>query len=220
MNSLYAIPGCYLIEECSATSAGNLEWFIKNCMENEAVPEGRRLYEHIDELVDSVDPSMCEVYYLPFLYGSNAHPLAKGTFAGLTTYHTKAHMLRAVFEGVVYSHKVHIEKLLSEREPPKAIRMAGGAINSSVWVQLFADVLGFPIETVRGVKELGALGCAMAAAVTAGVYRDYSEAAQAMVRVNTPVIPDEARTKIYEAKFKKYKALNQALDTVWDQFTV
>jgi len=128
-------------------------------------------------------------------------------------------MLRAIYEGVVFSHKTNIEKLLSEREPPKAIRMAGGAINSPLWVQMFADVLGFPIETVRGVKELGALGCAMAAAVAAGVYSDYSEAA-AMVRVNEPVLPDPDRNKIYEAKYEKYTAVIHALDTVWNRFTI
>ena len=61
----------------------------------------------------------------------------------------------------------HIEKLLASRQPPEAIRMAGGPVQSKVWVQLFADVLGFPIETVDA-KELGALGCAMAAAIAAG----------------------------------------------------
>ena len=220
LNSLYAIPGYYLIEESSATSAGNLEWIIKNLMENEKLPAGKRLYEHIDDMVASVDPAMCDVYYLPFLYGSNAHPLAKATFAGLTSYHTKAHMLRAVYEGVAYSHKTNIDKLLSVREPPKAIRMAGGAINSPIWVQLFADVLGFPIETVRGVKELGALGCAMAAAVAAGVYADYTEAARTMVRVDKPVLPNPGHNEIYKAKFEKYSAVSRALDTVWDKFTV
>ncbi|MFA9381079.1 MAG: FGGY-family carbohydrate kinase [Acetanaerobacterium sp.] len=220
MNSMYAIPGYYLLEECSATSAGNLEWLITGCMQNEPIPNGMRLYDYIDELVASVDPSMCEVYYLPFLYGSNAHPLAKASFVGLTTYHTKAHMLRAVYEGVVYSHKTHIERLLSVRKKPAAIRMSGGAARSPVWVQLFADALGFPVETVQGVKEIGALGSAMAAAVAAGVYANYTEAAAAMVHVNKPVQPDPAMTKIYAEKYKKYTAVSQALDTVWGKFTV
>lgn len=220
MNSLYAVPGYYLLEECSATSAGNLEWFIQNFMQNETVPEGKKMYAHIDGLAASVDAADCDVYYLPFLYGTNAHPLAKATFAGLTSYHTKAHMLRAVYEGVAYSHRTHIERLLSAREAPKAIRMAGGAANSPFWVQMFADVLGFPIETVQGVKELGALGCAMAAAVAAGVYEDYTQAAASMVRVNAPVMPDSRMNKIYEEKFAKYTAVSQALDTVWGKFTV
>ncbi len=220
MNSLYAIPGFYLLEECSATSAGNLEWFVRNHMANDPVPEGKKLYAHIDDLVAGIDPADCEVYYLPFLYGSNAHPLAKATFAGLTTYHSKAHMLRAIFEGVAFSHKTHIDRLLSVRGAPKAVRMAGGAANSPVWVQMFADVLGLPVETVRGVKELGALGSAMAAAVAAGVYANYGEAARAMVTVNEPVLPDPGRHRVYAAKYAKYTAVCRAMDTVWDLFTV
>ncbi|HEX3039676.1 MAG TPA: FGGY-family carbohydrate kinase [Caproiciproducens sp.] len=220
MNSLYAIPGYYLLEECSATSAGNLEWVIKNCVNQSDVPENKRLYDYIDELAASVNPKQCDVYYLPFLYGSNTHTLAKACFVGLTTYHTKAHMLRAVYEGVAYSHKTHILRLLSAREAPRSIRMAGGAVNSPFWVQLFADVLGFPIETVSGVKELGALGCAMAAAVAAGVFADYTEAASVMVRVNAPVMPNMEMNRVYEEKFKKYTAVCRSLNTVWDKFSV
>ncbi len=220
MNSLYAIPGFYLLEECSATSAGNLEWFVRNNMKDEILPEGKKLYAHIDDLVAGIDPGDCEVYYLPFLYGSNAHPLAKATFAGLTTYHTTAHQLRAIFEGVTFSHKTHIDRLLSVRGAPTAVRMAGGAANSPVWVRMFADVLGLPIETVRGVKELGALGSAMAAAVAAGVYANYEDAARAMVRVNEPVMPDMERHRVYMAKYAKYTAVCRAMDTVWDLFAV
>jgi L-xylulokinase len=220
MNSLYAIPGYYLLEESSATSAGNLEWFIQNTMANEKPPRGRDLYGHIGDLVASIDPAQCEVYYLPFLYGSNTHPLAKASFVGLTVYHGMAHMLRALFEGVAFSHKTHIDRLLSARSAPRAIRMAGGATNSAIWVQIFADVLGFPIETVAAVKELGAMGAAMAAAVAGGVYADYTEAAHSMVRVNPPIAPDAERSRMYQGKFAKYTAVCNALNAVWDQFAV
>lgn len=219
MNSLYAIPGYYLIEECSATSAGNLEWFIKNCMGNEILPDGQNIYDVINEKVSSVEPQLSDVYFLPFLYGSNAHPLGKGAFIGLTTYHTNAHMLRSIFEGVVYSHKTHIDRLLSARQTPRSVRMAGGAVNSKVWVQMFADVLGLPVETVK-VKEIGALGCAMAAFVAAGIYENYEAAAQVMVHISEKVLPNPEMTKIYEGKFEKYMAINHALNTVWDQFEV
>jgi len=115
MNSLFAMPGYYLVEECSATSSGNLEWYLENCMENELIPEGQSIYSIVNDKVASVKAEECDVYFLPFLYGSNTHPLGKGAFIGLTTYHNKAHMLRAIYEGVVYSHKTHIEKLLSSR---------------------------------------------------------------------------------------------------------
>ena len=219
MNSLFAMPGYYLVEECSATSSGNLEWFLKHFLNKEEMGEGKELYETINKMVDSVEPEESDVYFLPFLYGSNAHPLGKGAFVGLTTYHDTAHIIRAIYEGVAYSHKTHIDKLLLSRKPPEAIRMAGGAVNSKVWVQIFSDVLGIPIETVEA-KELGALGCGMAAAIAAGVYKDYIEAAEYMVHVSERVYPNPDRQKIYQNKYKKYAAVSQALDTVWGQFEV
>ena len=219
MNSLYAIPGYYLLEESSATSAGNLEWAIENCIDTKGLTGGA-LYDDLARQAASVAPEDSEVYYLPFLYGSNAHPLAKASFVGMTSYHTTAHMVRAVYEGVAYSHRTHIDKLLSVAPRPECIRMAGGAVNSPFWVQMFADVLGCAIETVDGVKELGALGCAMAACVAAGVYADYEEAAAQMVRINPPVRPGLARHEVYERKYQKYRAVSQALDAVWPEFTV
>lgn len=218
-NSLFAIPGYYLAEESSATSSGNLEWFLDTCMKDVTPPEGESLYHYVNRLVDSVPPEECNVYYLPFLYGSNAHPLGKAAFVGLTSFHGTAHMLRAIYEGVAFSHRRHIEKLLASRRPPEAIRMAGGPVQSKVWVQLFADVLGFPIETVDA-KELGALGCAMAAAIAAGVYSDYKDAARHMVRVSSRVYPDPGRVEIYNKKFERYMAVSDALDTVWEKFEV
>ena len=97
--------------------------------------------------------------------------------------------------------------------------MAGGAVNSKTWVQMFADALGFPVETVNA-KELGALGSAMAAAIAAGVYKDYKEAAEHMVHVSERIYPNSERTAIYQKKYEKYRAVSKALDTVWGQFEV
>ncbi|MDR0652633.1 MAG: carbohydrate kinase [Synergistaceae bacterium] len=218
MNSLYAIPGYYLLEESSATSAGNLEWIIQNFFRNETLPPGVKIYQLIDELVSSVPPESSEVYFLPFLYGSAEHPLAKASFVGMTSFHTRAHILRAVYEGVVFSAKKHIDKLLSVREKPASIRLAGGAANSKLWVGIFADVLGFPIETVTGVSELGALGAAMAASVAANVYKNYEEAAEIMVKISPPLPPDFEANEVYRKKFEKYDAVCKALNSVWDMF--
>ena len=59
-------------------------------------------------------------------------------------------MIRAVLEGVVFNHRMHVDKLLESREdhPPRCIRLAGGAAHSTLWVQMFADILGLPIETI------------------------------------------------------------------------
>jgi L-xylulokinase len=219
MNSLYAIPGYYLEEECSATSAGNLEWLIRTVMDGFVPPDGQRIYDYLDDLVRSVPPQECNVYFLPFLYGCNTHPLGKAAFVGLTEFHTRAHLARAVYEGVAFSHKMHVERLLKAREKPKAIRMGGGAVNSEVWVRMFADVLDLPVETIR-VKELGALGSAMAAAVAAGKFRDYREAADEMVHIGGTVGPDPTAAETYREKYETYSRICGALDQVWDRFRV
>jgi L-xylulokinase len=229
MNSLYAVPGYYLIEDSSSTGAGCLEWVIENVIRGighggrgagcAGQHTGKALYQKLDEMVAAVPPEKSDVYFLPFLQGSNRHPLAKACWVGLTSFHTRADMLRAVYEGAAYSAKHHVDKLLSVRDKPKTARLAGGVANSPLWVQLFADILGLPIETVTGVKETGALGAAMAASIAAGVYKNFDEAAAAMTRVNPPVDPSPA-TKIYADKYAKYDAVCAALDTIWEKFEI
>ncbi|GHV32245.1 carbohydrate kinase [Spirochaetia bacterium] len=217
MNSLFAIPGYFLVEECSATSAGNLDWFTEHFIDKHEIPEGKKLYEYLDAEVEKIKPEDSDVYFLPFIHGSNDNPLGRGSFVGLTAYNEKIHCIRAIYEGVVFSHKTHIDRLLKTRKPPRAIRMAGGAVNSAVWVQMFADILGFPIETID-VKELGALGCAMAAAIAAGEFKDYNEAVASMVRVKQKVDPNPGMAVIYKRKYEKYSAIREALSGVWDLF--
>lgn len=217
LHSRYAIPEYYLIEESSATGAGNADWILEHLIH---LPSDDSRYETANQMVSEILPEHCDVYYLPFLYGSSGHPLGKACFAGMTSYHDERHMLRAVYEGVVFCAKDHMEHLLQLRPAVKAVRLGGGAAKSAVWIQLFADILNQPIETVSGVKELGAFGCAMAGFVAAGVYRDYEEAAAAMVKLNDAVYPDPHRVEIYEKKYEKYSALRKAMDTVWPLFTV
>ena len=106
-------------------------------------------------------------------------------------------MLRAVYEGIVFSHMTHVKKLLRNRDVPKSIRLSGGAANSDVWVQIFADTLQIPIDVV-GDKELGAQGAAMAAGIAAGVYKDYREAIEKTVKITKTIYPRPEYKEIYE----------------------
>lgn len=208
MISVYCDPKYYLAEESSAASAGNFEWF-KDIFKDKS-------YEEYDKLVEGIEPQDCKVYYLPFLYASNENPLAKGTLVGLSGHHNIAHIARAVFEGVVFSHKTHIKALINSGNQPPIIRLAGGVVNSNVWTQMFADVLGIPMQLIADT-ELGAKGAAMAAGIGIGVYKDYEDAAQKCVKKGRIVYPNKAYTTIYEKKYKTYKAIATALDGIWKQ---
>ena len=109
-------------------------------------------------------------------------------------------MLRAVYEGVVFSHLTHVKKLLQNREAPKSIRLSGGAANSDVWVQIFADALQIPVDVIED-KELGAQGAAMAAGIAAGIYRDYGDAVKRTVKITKTVLPRPLYKEVYEEKY-------------------
>jgi len=179
-------------------------------MKSEGGKSGSELYEAVDGAVDGISPEESQVIFLPFLYGANAG-CGDAVFAGVTERTKKKHLLRAIYEGVAFSHRWHIERLLRFRERPQAIRMAGGAVNSPVWVQMFADVLSIPIETVT-VKQLGALGVSMAAAVAAGVYPDLEAAAENMIPTVSTVTPSPERAKAYEIKYRQYLSLIKRME--------
>lgn len=207
-NTLFCLPDIYLIEESSPTSAGNLDWFLNNFLREEKVrakAEGHSIYDRINRIVRELPPEASDVLFLPFLYGSNAEA-ASAAFVGLSNSHGQEHLLRAIYEGVVFSHRMHLENLLQYREKPRTIRLAGGAVRSAVWVQMFADILQYPIEVVD-VDELGAQGCAMAAAVAAGIYADPREAINAMVPPVRTVLPDVSTAKVYQEKYLRYLRL-------------
>ena len=212
-NSLFCLPDTYLIEESSPTSAGNLEWYLEACMRGEkrqAKAEGVRFYDVIDSMVEALPPEESEALFLPFLYGTNTGS-DHAAFVGLSNSYTAAHMLRAVFEGVVFSHRMHLERLLRFREAPRTIRLAGGAARSKVWVQLFADILQCPIEVVS-THELGAQGCAMTAAVAAGIYQTHTEAIGMMLPQTALIQPDRAKAAIYDQKYARYVRLTTCLE--------
>jgi len=217
LHSIFCNPDYFLIEESSATSAGNHEWIINNLLpELKALHKGT-LYQVIDDMIDQIDTDEFCPVFTPFLMGSNVHQNAKASFVGISSFHRRAHLLRAVYEGIVFSHRTHFERLMKTRTAPFAcIRLAGGAAKSAVWAQMFADVMGIPVETAD-IGETGALGSAITAAVACGVYKSYEEAAGRMVRPGDRFIPNENNFQRYQEKYRLYQAVNRSLDPVWDQ---
>lgn len=218
LTSVYCIDGYYMITDGSMTSASNAEWFFREFFEAERMKsEGKAIYNTADAMVESVRPEESRITFLPFLYGTNVDADAKSCFLGLSGWHTKAHMLRAVYEGIVFSHRTHIEKLLGLGHKPQAIRMAGGVARSKVWRQMFADALQMPIE-ISGSSELGTMGAAMAAAVAVGKYPSFLEAAKAFSKISYVCEPDAAQKDVYDQKYAIYQNAIQCLQNVWKEW--
>ncbi|MHB8954800.1 MAG: FGGY-family carbohydrate kinase [Pirellulaceae bacterium] len=217
MTSRYCVPGHYLMLEGSATSAGNLEWFLRQFFHSDcrsAVEADLDLYGEINAWVEQTAADETGLLFLPFLYGSSVGADATGCLVGLSARHGRRQIARAVYEGVIFGHRLHLERLLAFRAMPQTIRASGGAARSDVWMQMAADVLGCPVEVPDG-NELGALGAAMCAAVAVGVHADYPAACAAMTRCSRRFVPRADPAMAYAAKFQRFTRLLSALEPAW-----
>jgi len=218
LTSVYCIDDYYLVTDGSMTSASNLDWFLREFFREEKARGD--VYGVANAMVESVAPDESTVVFLPFLYGTNVDADAKSCFLGLSGWHKKAHMLRAVYEGVAFSHRMHVERLLGLRDtPPAAIRMAGGVTKSRPWVQVFSDILQMPIE-ISDHTELGTLGVAMCAGVAVGEYASLHKASQVFSRISYTCEPDVSRKDIYEKKYALYKNAIRWLAPVWKDWGI
>lgn len=183
MTSMAPLPGRYLITEASPTSAANLEWFIQKVlrpMPGIADMSNEELYEFCNHLAFSSGSNETDIVYMPFIYGSNVHPHVPGRFDGISNADGLAQMLYSIYEGVVFSHREHVESLrtYTDKLKPRA-RLTGGVTRSPKWTQMFADVIGVEIESVE-VAESGILGAVIVGATALGLYDSVAEAAKAM----------------------------------------
>lgn len=206
MSSIYCIPGWNLITEASPTGASSLEWFVTNIMDRENDDcgcKGTSIYDYCEGLAATVKPDP-SILFFPHLYSSNYSDAASGCFIGLKSYHKKADLCRAVYEGIVMSHLFHIERLKSYGMSVGRMRLTGGAARSRMWSQMFADAIGMTVETVEG-EEFGIIGTLMSALVGAGCCPDYREAAGALVRVKDVFSPSSELADYFHAKYLRYK---------------
>lgn len=217
MNSIFP-TGKNLIEASSPTSAGNLSIIINMLLTSEmrdAKASGVSIYDNLEVFLENTDANFSKVIFFPYLYGSNSDAKATASFIGLQSTTTKSELIRAVYEGIVFAHKYHVQKLLTVLgKKPSVIRMSGGGTNSSSWVQMFADILNLPIELVEA-NELGGLGGAMAAAVGLGEYATLEEAVVKMCHVKQRYEPQTDQMHIYDKKYAAFISLMNALDGNW-----
>lgn len=215
MNSLFCQGGKYLIEESSPTSAGNLEWMLRRILYPE--PSGEAIYDEVNRLVAAVPEKSFGPIFLPFVMASNVNPAGMGAFVGLMEHQDRGMLLRSVYEGVVFAHRWHFERLLCSRtDSVRVIRLSGGVARSEVWVQMFADILGYPVETAD-IRETGAFGCAVMLAAAEGDAPSVEDAVRRMVRFRPVVYPRAEYRSYYDRRYRLYLNTIESLDGLWQE---
>ncbi|QIP13867.1 carbohydrate kinase [Spirosoma aureum] len=220
MTAIAAVPDHWLCLEASATSVTNLEWFITQfCAEErlEAERRGVTVYTVCDEAVSALPRNdKSPIVYHPFLHGSNVHANARAGLYGLAGWHTRADILRALYEGVVFSHLSHVEKLRQGGAASfDSVRLTGGGARSPVLCQLFADSLGVRVEVPQS-GETGALGAALTAGIGVGVWANYADATRQIVHVSRTYEPNPERLALYQLHYQVYKHLIQTMSEPWN----
>ncbi len=177
-----------------------------------------------DELVNAVPPGsmglMLQPYWSPGMRDPGLE--AKGAIIGFGDVHTRAHMYRAILEGLAYALRQGKERI--ERRAGTRItrlRVSGGGSQSDAAMQLTADIFGLPAERPQ-VYETSGLGAAINCAVGLGLHADYPTAIAAMTRVGQVFTPDPAAQQVYQqlyqqvylAMYRQLKPLYQRIRTI------
>lgn len=207
-------PGEWLAIEGSPTSASSLEWFIEAFLKPVA-GDAADLHGFCNRLVAEAPEDGPPVYFLPFLNGAIDNSAARGSFLGFSSWHRLGHAVRAIYEGVAFEHRRHLERLLSVREPPVAVRFAGGAAKSKAWSEIFAASLGLTLEVPAG-SEFGARGAALVAGAVIGRFASPAAAA-ADTRIDRVIAPDPVLRARLDRRYAGYRTLLDTLAPAWKE---
>ena len=214
--SYHVVPDKWLLQGGTVGGGGVVKWFEEQLGEaerNAAKIKGTHSFEEMSEEADVIAPGAEGLVFLPYMAGERS-PIwdtkAKGVYFGLDYSKTRAHMIRASFEGVAYSLRHNLEVAENTGAVIHELHAMGGAANSEVWTQIKADVTGKKIA-VPASDTATTLGAAILAGVGVGMYKSFDEAVKETVAIKRQHEPDMEKHKQYKKYFDLYLELYEKL---------
>jgi len=218
-----AVPGAYSLEVQVFRGYWLVEWFKRQFGQPE-VERAARLgvapETLLDELLAEVPPGSLGLTVLPWWSPGIRVPgrEAKGAIIGFGDVHTRAHVYRAILEGLAHALREGLERI--ERRSGTAVtelRVSGGGSRSPAVVQLTADLFGLPAARPH-TPETSGLGAAIDAAVGLGIHPSIEAAVGEMTRVADVREPDPAARAVYDELHRRvYRPLYPRLRPVYEQ---
>lgn len=173
-------------------------------------------YDSLTAEAAAVPPGSDGLLWAPYLMGERTphlDPDARATLVGLTASHTRAHIVRAILEGVAFSLKDSFEILKELNVPCETIRLGGGGARSALWRQIQADIYDHEVELMEA-EEGAAYGVALLAGVASGAWPSVDDACDEVIRTKTRVKPDSDAVRVFHRQYRKYVALYPTLRTI------
>lgn len=203
-----AIPGAYSTEVQIFRGYWMVNWFKEQFGQQEkqqAARQGVAAEALFDELVNAVPPGsmglMLQPYWTPGIKAPG--PEAKGAVIGFGDVHTRAHLYRAILEGLAYALREGKERIEKRSGVPvTSLRVSGGGSQSDAAMQLTADIFGLPAIRPH-VYETSGLGAAIDAAVGLRLYPDFPSAVRAMTRKGREFEPQPQHQAIYDDLYRR-----------------
>lgn len=207
------IPGKFLVNGCMASSGSLIRWFRDQFAPNED-------YSDLDHQAETVPAGSDGLVLLPYFIGEKTpinDPLARGTLIGLTLSHTKAHLYRAVLEGISYGFMHHLKVLAEHKHYANKTRLTNGGAHSMLWRQITADVIGLPLEQVANHPG-SSLGAAFIAGKGVGIFNQWNEV-EKFITIATVTQPSLKNHDIYQKLFEVYLETYQALKPIYPKLS-
>ncbi len=218
----HVIPGLWYPGTATKTCAQSMRWYrdvLGQFEINEAKHQGTDAYTLIGNEAADISAGSDNLFFHPYLQGELTpyqNTKLKASFTGISSYHTKAHFGRAVMEGVAYSLNDCMEVLRQLKIPmDDTLRIIGGGSKSPIWRQIVSDVIDMPMERV--ITDDSSIGSAMLAGVASGVFSSFEESVAVCSKTAEIVLPIKENVRIYKEKFKVYKEIQAALESIYNK---
>jgi xylulokinase len=206
----HAVPGTWYLMGVMLTAGGAFAWHQRELARELAKKKdaGAELNREAEKIVPGADG----LTFLPYLQGERTphrDASARGALVGLSLAHTRAHISRAVIEGICFGMRDSLS-IVRSLAPIDEVLVTGGGAKSRFVRRMQADIYGLPV--VRVNREEGpAYGAALLAAVGAGAFADIATACKKTLKRLAPEPFDPAVHAAYEKLYERFRSLYPAL---------
>lgn len=201
-----AVPGTWNIETYINRGFWMVTWFKQEFGLREAIEAEKRGVDPetvLDEVIRAIPPGCMGLMLQPHWGAPANDQFAKGSIIGFGDVHTRAHIYRAILEGLGFELRRLYEIIRSETGITlEELRVGGGGSKSDVAVQIAADIFDLPVSRMN-TSEIGSLGAALSAAVGSGMFSSFEEAVSSMVRKVRTFTPNPVSQRIYNELFHR-----------------
>jgi len=211
----HAIPGRWHVMGVTQAAGLSLRWFRDTFVTNSS--GAHECYDQLTAEAARIPAGSDGLLWTPYLMGERTPHLdsnARGALVGLTASHTRAHVVRAILEGVAFSLRDTFTLFREMNVPVTSIRLGGGGARSALWRQIQADVYGHAVEIVEA-EEGAAYGAALLAGVGAGLWPTVDAACASTVRVATRVNPQPAAVATLNASYSAFRQIYPATKAIF-----